>query len=156
MKRKLLILGLIFSVAINIGVLGTIGYNWLKEQNHQEYKHSLGNFLCRELGLSESQSKEMESLRKSLEPQINKIKKELREKRAQLVNLLMESDPDQEKINISLKEIGSLQIKLQRIVIYHLLEQKKILSQEQQKKLFSIILERLCPKIKHQGKCEHK
>ncbi|MFQ6084221.1 MAG: Spy/CpxP family protein refolding chaperone [Candidatus Aminicenantia bacterium] len=155
MKRKLLILGLILSIAINIGVLGSVGYHWLKrsgeERHHREGKHSPMSILGKELSLSQSQAREMESLRQSLEPKMEEIKKELREKRVQLVNLLMESEPDLEKINIQLTEIESLQTELQKLVIDHLLQEKKILSPEQQKRLFSIISKRLCPEGRHQG-----
>jgi len=155
MKKKLLILCLTFSVAINIGVLGSAGYSWLKisgeERPHQEEKHSPMSFLGKELSLSQSQAREMESLRKALEPKMEEIREELRDKRVQLVNLLMEAEADLEKINIQLNEIESLQTELQKLVIDHLLQEKKILSPEQQKKFFSIISKRLCPEGRHQG-----
>jgi len=155
MKRRLLIFGLTLSVAINVGVLGSAGYRWLKisceERPHQEGEHSPMSFLGKELSLSQSQAREMESLRKALEPKMEEIREELRDKRVQLVNLLMEAEADLEKINIQLKEIESLQTELQKLVIDHLLQEKKILSPEQQKKFFSIISKRLCPEGRHQG-----
>lgn len=155
MKRRLLIFGLILSVAINIGILGGVGYRWLKisgeERHHREGKHSPMSFLGKELSLSQSQAREMESLWKSLEPKMEEIRRKLREKRVQLVNLLRASEPDLEKINIQLNKIESLQTQLQKLVIDHLLQQKKILSLEQQKKFFSIISKRLCPEGRHQG-----
>lgn len=172
MKRKLLILGLIFSVSINVGILGNIGYRWLKksgEERHQrEGTHSPMGFLGKELSLSQSKAREMESLRKALEPKMEEIREELREKRVQLVNLLMESEPDLEKINIQINKIESLQTELQKHVVDLLLQEKKMLSPEKQKKFFSIILKRLCPEGRHQGEglllmperskseCEHK
>jgi Spy/CpxP family protein refolding chaperone len=155
MKRRLLILCLTFSVAINIGVLGSVGYRWLKisgeEKPHQEGEHSPMSFLSKELSLSQSQTREMESLRKALEPKMEEIREELRDKRVQLVNLLIEAEADLEKINTRLNEIESLQTELQKLVINHLLQEKKILSPEQQKKYFSIISNRLCPEGRHQG-----
>ena len=154
MKRRLLIFGLTLSVAINIGVLGSAGYRWLKisgeEKHHREGGHAPMGFLGKELSLSQSQAREMESLRKDLEPKMEEIKVKLREKRVQLVNLLMESEPDLEKLNIQLSEIESLQTELQKLVIDHLLREKKILSPEQQKRFFSIISKRLCPEGRHQ------
>jgi Spy/CpxP family protein refolding chaperone len=155
MKKRLLILGLTFSVAINIGVLGSAGYSRLKicgkERSHQEGEHSPMSFLGKELSLSQSQAREMESLRKALELKMEEIREQLRDKRVQLVNLLMEAEADHEKINIRLNEIESLQTELQKLVIDHLLQEKKILSPEQQKKFFSIISKRLCPEGRHQG-----
>lgn len=155
MKRRLLIFGLTLSVAINIGILGSAGYRWLKisseERHHREGEHSPMGFFGKELSLSQSQAREMESLRKALEPKMEEIREELREKRVQLVSLLMESEPDIEKINFQLNDIESLQTELQKLVIEHLLQQKKILSPEQQKKFFSIISKSLCPEGSHQG-----
>ena len=155
MKERLLILALIFSLGLNIGILGSVGYNWLKgkckERHSIEAGHSPMRVLAKELNLSESQAKEMEALRKSLEPKMEKIREELREKKVQLVNLLKESEPDLEKINIQLSEIESLQTELQKLVIRHLLQEKNILTPEQQDKFFSIISKRLFHEERHQG-----
>jgi len=155
MKRNILILSLIISVAINIGVFGNAGYHWIKSKGekprHGETAQSPMSAFCKKLDLSKEQISEMESLRKTLDPKIEEIKKELKEKRVQLVNQLMESEPDREKIDIELSEIESLQTELQKIVIDHMLQEKKILSPEQQEIFFSIILKRLCPNGRHQG-----
>ncbi|MBE0460677.1 MAG: periplasmic heavy metal sensor [Candidatus Aminicenantes bacterium] len=155
MKRNVLIFSLILSVAINIGVFGSAGYRWFKsrgeEPRHRADVHSPMSAFCKKLGLSREQIREMESLREVLEPKIEEIKKELKEKRVLLINHLKESEPDREKINIELSEIESLQTDLQKIVIGHMLQEKKILSPEQQEIFFSIILKRLCPEAKHQG-----
>ncbi|HID93110.1 MAG TPA: periplasmic heavy metal sensor [bacterium (Candidatus Stahlbacteria)] len=153
MRRKPLILALVLSVAINVAVLATAGYHWrgrrAEEQHHRAGGHSPTSFLHRELALSESQVRQMESLGRPLEQKIDRIKEELREKRAQLVDLLMEPQPNREEINVKVSEIESLQTGIQKLIIDHLLQQKEILTPEQQKKFFSIISERLCPG--HQG-----
>jgi len=155
MKRKSLTFGLILSVAINIGVFGNIGYQWVKNRDeklrHRTSDHSLPSVFCKKLGLSKAQISEMESFRKNLDPKMEEIKKELREKRIQLVDYLIKSEEDREKINIKLSEIEFLQTELQKIVIDHMLQEKKILSAEQQEIFFSIISKRLCPEEKHQG-----
>lgn len=154
MKRNILVLALIFSVAVNIGILGSVGYHWLKkkggERHHQEAQHSPLGFLAKELRLSPSQIREIESLRKSLEPKLEEIREKLREKRAQLVNMLKEPEHDSAKINLLIKEIESLQTKLQKIAINHLLQEKKILTPEQQEKFFSIVSKRLFHEERHQ------
>jgi len=68
-----------------------------------------------------------------------------------LVNNLMKSEPDHTKINIKLREIESLQTELQKIVIDHMLQEKKILSPEQQEIFLSIISKSLCPEGRHQS-----
>jgi len=155
MKKNLLILGLILSGGINIGVLAAIGYNRLekscKEGHTEEERHAAVTFLIKELDLSPAQEKEIESLRKSLELKVEEIGTKLREKRVQLVDLLKESQPDLEKINNQLSEIETLQTELQKMAITNLLQEKKILSPEQQEKFFSIILKRLFHEEDHRN-----
>lgn len=153
MKRTLLILGLIFSVAINAAVLTKIGHHWLgkekEERHYREGKHSSMSYLYKELALSEPQLKEMELLRKSLESRMKGIKKELREKRVELVDLLTEAEPDRKKINEKSIEIETLQGNLQRLIIEHLLKQKTVLDPEQQKRFFSLIEKRFYREAGH-------
>ena len=148
MKKNLLILGLIFSVAINAAVLTKIGHHWLGKDKEERYHPSM-SYLYKELALSESQLKKMELFRKSLESRMKGIKKELREKRVDLVDLLTESEPDRKKINEKLIEIESLQGNLQRLIIEHLLKQKTVLDPEQQKMFFSLIEKRFYREAGH-------
>ena len=154
MKKNLLILGFILSLGINIGVLATIGYNRLEKScqggDAEKERHAAMSFLIKELDLSPAQEKEIESLRKSLEPKVEEIRIKLREKRVQLFNLLKESQAEYEKINNQLSEIKSLQTEIEKMAIANLLQEKKILSPEQQEKFFSIILKRLFHEEDHE------
>jgi len=154
MKRKWFIFGLILSVSINVGVFASAGYRFLKnkfEETHRSREiHSPMNTFCKKLGLTEEQRNELESIRGELDIEINEIKKELKEKRAQLIDHLKAPGPDQEKIDTGLSEIESLQTKIQKIVINHMLKEKEVLSPKQQEIYFSTILNKLCPNAKHQ------
>lgn len=149
MKQKLLILGLVLSIAINVGFLTTAAYHsW--ERTTGEAHHKDSSFLKRNLNLSEPQLAEIESIKNSLDSKADVLKKELRETRIRLFNLLAEQDPNREEINKVLQELEALQVNLQKLAIEHLLQQKNILTSEQQRKYFSIISERLCPGEGHQ------
>ena len=154
MKRNLLIFGLVLSITINIGVFGSIGYQWLKsrgEKSHLgETAHSPMTAFCERLGLSEEQIIKMEPLRETLNSRIEEIKTELREERIQFLIYLKEPVPDQEKITAELSKIVSLQTELQKIAVDQMLQEKKILTPEQQEIFFSIISKRLCPEGRHQ------
>ena len=153
MKNKLLILGLIFSVAINIAVLSTIAYHRWGGRRGEGYsqiiKQHQKNFLSRKLNFSQPQTEQMESLKQSLANNMKKINIPLYEKRTQLVNLLIEPEQDREKINLKLKEIASLQADLQKLTIDYLLKQKALLSPEQQEEFGSLIEERFYREVGH-------
>lgn len=165
MKRKIFIWGFILSVAINVSVLATVGYyRWsAKEKNgtRLEPENSSSSFLYRQLSLSNSQVREMESHTCSLHQKIDTLRAVLKEKRSQLVNLLMEKEANTEKIHAQLEEIASIQMGIQKLVIDHLLEEKKILTPEQQAKFLSVIAERLysegaMPEKFEGEECSHK
>ncbi len=103
------------------------------------------DFLCHYLSLSESQKKEMESLDRSFYARIEKIRTELRQRRAELSELLGESPSSQKEITNKVSEIASLQAELQRETINHLVEIRSLLTPEQQTKFFSLIGKRLRP-----------
>lgn len=152
MKKKLIILGISLLVIINLSALATIGYHrWFRhgEKGHNEGRHSEESYLHQQLSLSKSQAEKMKTLRESFHLQSDKISSVLLERRTELVELLMASEPDSEKINDALREIDSMQSELQKQVIYYLLKEKEILTPEQQRKFFSIIKERLLRESSH-------
>ena len=153
MKNKLLILGLVFSVAVNIAVLATIVYHqWggcRGEGHRRTIKQQQKNFLSRKLNLSQPQTEQIESLKQSLAANMKKINIPLYKKRAELINLLIEPEPDREKINFKINEIASLQADLQRLTIDYLLKQKVLLSSEQQEKFSSLVEKRFYREAGH-------
>jgi len=146
MKRKLIIFGISLLVIINLSSLATIGYHRCfrkGEECPKESKYPEESYLHRQLSLTKSQAEKMKTLRDSFYLQSDKISSDLLERRTELVELLMASEPDTEKINEALSEIDSKQAELQKKVINCLLEEKEILTPEQQQEFFSIIKERL-------------
>lgn len=154
MKRKLIIFGISLLVIINLSSLATIGYHRCfrkGEECPKESKHPEESYLHQQLSLTKSQAEKMKTLRDSFYLQSTIISSDLLERRTELVELLMASEPDIEKINEALSEINSKQAELQKKVINYLLEEKEILSPEQQQEFFLIIKERLL----HEA-CKHK
>ena len=153
MKKNLLILGLVFSVAINAAVLTKIGHHWLGkdkgEKHHCEGKHSSMSYLHKELALSEKQTGQINVLKERFRSNAKPVRAALRTKRKQLVQLLMASEPDRSKIDAVISEINSLQGELQKRVVDHLLAQKEILTAEQQEKFLFIIRDRLMEEEGH-------
>ena len=151
MKKKLLILGLVLLITINIAVLATIGYRWQCQKGGKPCEgYKPGEYLCQKLSLSNSQKEKMEILRKTFEEKTTQIRETLSVKRNELVKLLSQPEPDNNKIESLIKEIGSAQTELEKEVINHILKEKEILTREQQEKFLKLIGERLL----HQSKCE--
>ncbi len=152
MKRKVIIVGIIFLVIINFSALATIGYHRCfghGEEGQCETGYSEESYLCQQLSLSKSQAEKMKAFESSFYMQADKIGSTLLKMRNELVELLMVSEPDSEKIDVVLREIKSIQAELQKQVILYLLKEKEILTPEQQQKFFSIIKERLLREARH-------
>lgn len=146
-KNRLLLLILIFSLAINLGVFATIGYELLTKKRadmHQGLSEPISlSVLRKKLNLSESQIKTIYSHRKTIRSNMKRIRKELQIKEEVLFDLLKKTAPAQEDINVKLQEIGSLQGESQKIIIDNLIQMKNNLTPEQQKIFFFIITERI-------------
>lgn len=89
--------------------------------------------------LSNEQKQKVEEIRKEFLPKVEKVRKELRQKRLQLNDLLFASKPDMKAIDDKTGEIADLQTKLEKEVINHILQEKEILTLDQQKQFHEII-----------------
>lgn len=145
MKKKLITWGIILLTVVNITAFGTMAYHRFSHhgERHHENQHDRRDFLHRELALSDVQAEQMKILRESFHSNSRPIRVALRTKREQLLQLLTAADSDRAKIYNVQSEMDSLQAELQKMVMAHLLDEKKILTSEQQSKFFSIIRERL-------------
>lgn len=140
MKRKLVILGVILLIAINISVLATVGYRWKCGQERGICEgHAPGEYLCEQLSLSDSQKQKMEMFGKAFDEKTDKKRKTLSYKRNELVELLNQPSPDRQKIDSLINQIGIAQAELEKEVIDHILQEKEILTPEQQKKFLDLI-----------------
>lgn len=145
MKKNLLVWGIVLLTVFNLAALGTIAYHRFRYcgERHHEMRHHRHGFLHRELDLSDSQEEKMSVLKETFHSSSRPIRAALKTKREQLLQFLINSETDIGKINSVQSEIDSLQSELQKRVIAHLLDEKKILTLEQQSKFFSIIRERM-------------
>ena len=93
--------------------------------------------------MSKEQIQYIQTLSCSFHKQADSICVILNTERQKLVELLSETKPDMDKINNISKRINTLQSELQRRVISHLIEEKKLLNTEQQRVFINIIKNRL-------------
>lgn len=140
MKRKLVILGVILLVAINVSVLATIGYRWKCPSEGKICDRQVPcEYLCEQLSLSDSQKQKMEMFGKAFDEKTDKKRKTLSYQRNELVELLNQPSPDHQKIDSLINQIGIAQAELEKEVIDHILQEKEILTPEQQKKFLDLI-----------------
>ena len=145
MKKKIFIVAIVLLLVINLSAFVTMTYNRLSHKKCQMAREgeSSGIYLCHELSLNDDQIEKVKSIRRSFSAQALEISRPLQEKRAELVNLLSQAQPDNYQIDATARTIDSLQAELHRKVIKYLLKEKDVFSPEQQEKFFSIINQRL-------------
>ena len=145
MVYRLKRIGVVLSLTANIAFISGYWYNSLSFQGKtpswlagKELSH-----LMQELQLSPSQEEKVKSSTRTLFANISDVRQQIRERRVELLDLLVLPNPDREAIETKQKEIASLQQKIQQIALNHILENKTVLSDAQQEKLFSSLKARL-------------
>jgi Spy/CpxP family protein refolding chaperone len=142
MRSKWLILILILSLAINAGVLVSMGYHYYvnaSTPSSAPCPMSPGDsHLYQSLGLSNLQLSKMEPLAQKFHGRLAELGARMEEKKETLTNLL-QKDNDPGKIENLRKEMAGIQDEIQKEVIVHIMESKKILDPNQQQRFFDLM-----------------
>jgi Spy/CpxP family protein refolding chaperone len=142
MKSKWLIIILFLSLAVNAGVLATTGYHYYRKApltSSASCPVSPGDaHLYQSLGLSNVQLSKMEPLGQKFHGRIAELGASMEEKKRILIDLL-EKESDTMSIENLRKEMASIQDEIQRNVIVHIIETKKILDPNQQQRFFDLM-----------------
>jgi Spy/CpxP family protein refolding chaperone len=142
MRSKWLILILILSLAINSAVLATVGYHYYRNVStapSAPCPMSPGDsHLYQSLGLSNVQLAKMEPLAQSFHGRLAELGTRMEEKKETLTNLL-QKDSDPASIENLRKEMAGIQDEIQKEVIIHIMESKKILDPNQQQRFFDLM-----------------
>ena len=142
MRQKWLILTLILSLAINAGVLVSMGYHYYvsaSTPSSAPCPMSPGDsHLYQSLGLSKVQLSKMEPLAQKFHARLAELGALIEEKKETLTDLL-QKDSDPVKIENLRKEMAGIQDDIQKEVITHIFESKKILDSKQQQHFFSLM-----------------
>ena len=142
MRSKWLILILILSLAINAGVLVSMGYHYYvnaSTPSSAPCPMSPGDsHLYQSLGLSNLQLSKMEPLAQKFHERLAELGVRMEEKKETLTDLL-QKDSDPASIENLRKEMAGIQDEIQKEVIVHILESKKILDPKQQQRFFDLM-----------------
>ena len=144
MRTRWLTLALVFSVMVNLAAIGTIGYHWWNVRSaarplSPSYRPMMPGPMHRMLSLSPAQMKKLEEQHRRATEEIMKMRQDLAESRARLMQLLRSPDPDSMAVEKILQEMASSQVALERKVIQNILQMKEALPPEQQEKLLQMI-----------------
>ena len=136
MKRDWLIYLVMFSLALNLGTIGTIVY--LRYQDHQQAGRRPGapaavpmKSLWRELKLDESQRQALRRLFPEHHQKVKAVRQELTQKRQELFDLMKAESTPWSAIQAKVQEISALQGSLEEEMARFMLEFKKHLNPEQ-------------------------
>ena len=149
MRSKWLTVVLVLSLAVNAGVLATMGYHYyLGTRTAPTAPCPMSpedSHLYKSLGLSDLQLSKMEPLARSFHGRLAELGAAMEEKKELLIDLLQkESDPVAiEKLR---KEMAGIQDEIQNEVIVHITETKKILDPKQQQRLFDLMRQNMVGK----------
>ena len=151
MKNRKIVLALILSLAFNVAFLGTLGYrSWKKgrfPRSHSYREREDRRYFHEKLKLAPEQKQHLEQIRKEFSPRIKPIRIDLIQRRRALANLLIEDMPDSLEIERQLRDIGKLQMDIEREVVHQLLREKDILPQEERERYLNMIARRMGSKL---------
>jgi Spy/CpxP family protein refolding chaperone len=142
-KRDWLIYLLMFSLALNLGTIGTIVY--LRYQDHPQVAASPAppKSLWRELKMDESQRQALRGLFPEHHKQVKAIRQELAQKRQELFDLIKAESTPWSAIQAKVQEISALQGSLEQEMARFMLEFKKNLNPEQHAAFLNLVQTRL-------------
>jgi Spy/CpxP family protein refolding chaperone len=143
MKGKVFVFVLFLSLAINASVLATVGFRYYREASlSKEAPCPLSpshQHLYQHLGLSAPQLAQMEPLAQNFHERLEKLEMSMKGKNLSLVELLGQKEVDPVQVEGLRKEIAGIQDDIQKEVIAHILESKKILDAKQQSRFFALM-----------------
>jgi Spy/CpxP family protein refolding chaperone len=142
MKSKWLTFILILSLAVNAAVLATMGYHYYVNASPSSTAPcpmSPGDsHLYQSLGLSNVQLRKIDPLARRFHGRVAELGAVMEEKRETFITLLQENG-DPVKIENLRKEMAGVQDEIQKEVILHITEVKRILDPDQQRRFFDLM-----------------
>ena len=143
MKGKLLVIVLTLSLVVNASAVATIGYHYWRNSCltpsapcplNPEDRHPY-----QDLGLSPGQLAKMASLSDSFHRRLGELESAVTAKRNLMIDLLGEDVIDLPRTEAIRKEIAGYQDEIQKEVITHIAESKKIMNPDQQKRFIELL-----------------
>ena len=147
MTRRTLVILLVISLGINLGVIGTFAYGYLK------FKHTvdrgpegLGRWFEERFDLTPEQADRVNEIIASDRAAMDDIRVKLDDKMEELATLLEEENPDRDAIESIISDLSSLHYEMETRVVEQMLDIREVLTPEQAKEFNEHIEKHLHPK----------
>lgn len=137
-KNRILVGAVILLAAINLAILGTIGFNFLKPKDGPFDRPSPerhAKMVSKELNLSPEQEKIFEQLRSEYAQQNQDFRRNLREQYRLMMKELGTEEPNRSYLDSLSQEIAKLHFEQQQATIDHFLKVRESCSFEQYQQL---------------------
>ena len=152
MWRKIRPILLATSLALNVAILAgwaartTVRSTTSGTPAAAEGESEIWSPLHRELAVTTSQWREIEPGLVQFRRQMQETCRDIRERREEMLALLAIPAPEKTAIQAQQQRVQQAQGEMQRLVLNHILSEKKVLTAEQEDKLFAMIRQRMgCP-----------
>ena len=148
MSRKLLIAGFIFSTAINLVALFTLGFYWREGIRRRQDFRALPGFgnrapnldrLTERLKLTDTQVDSIKKIHEDVEAKMHVLGQQVFEKRRKLMTLISESNADRNTTDSLFRAIVALQDELEERAYGSLLRIRGLLTTEQRKQMLELL-----------------
>ena len=148
MKKKAFVYFVLVITIINLSSLGVIIFHHQKKSvfPYQVKGQNVFELVKRGVKLTPFQIKQFQALRTTFHSKLDSLSKNVGQKNKRLATEIKKADPDTAIINQLVTDISVIQTKSQYLVIHHFYSIKKILTAQQQKIFFSIVLQRFLGK----------
>jgi len=146
MSRNTLIILLILSVALNLGLAGTIILNYVVTPRTTPLHGGYGfHSWLGDDTLDDAQMEAIEEIISRNTDEMDEIRDELSQRRFELTELMRQDEPDAIAVEEKVAEIADLQEKLEQMIAEQMMEVHAVLTPEQAETFTSHMEERLCP-----------
>jgi Spy/CpxP family protein refolding chaperone len=147
-KQNWLVYLVIFSLALNLGTIGTFAYLRYQDQQERAARQARPPLplrsLWRQLDLNNSQRQSMHRRFPAHRRKVHEIRRELAQKRQELYNLIQDNSTPMPAIQDKVQEISALQGSLELEMVRFMLALKKILTPPQQAVFLRVVQTHLC------------
>lgn len=141
--RHLKTLAILFSVVLNLVLVGARLYAWHAQQPPKRHAKSAPSYLWKQLNLRPDQVTQFTAACRPFRAQVKRLGERIKAKRLALLDLLASRPDDQAAITAAMQETQALQHEMQEKVIHHLLRESRIFTPAQRAHFFSLLEARM-------------
>jgi Spy/CpxP family protein refolding chaperone len=143
MSKRILTILLLLSVAINLGVIGALGFRSWRPPRHGDRlpgkPRPKGHPEYAALNLTDQQSRLWSQAEKEILGRLDELRNQLHTEHQLLFDQLQADKPDRQIVQQQIERIGALHQNMQTIVMDGLLEKRSFLNDQQWKQLLGLI-----------------